>query len=50
VYEAGLKGGVSEQDLQRVLLKIKPAGAKGADGKRAESFEVSGKGAKRRAK
>jgi len=50
VYEAGVKGEVSEQDLQRVLLKIKPAGAKGADGERAESFEVSGKGAKRRAK
>ncbi len=50
VYEAGLKGGVSEEDLQRVLLRIKPVGSKGADGKLAESFEVSGKGAKRKAK
>ena len=48
VYEAGLKGGVSEQDLQRVLLTIKPIGAKGADGKQAGDFEVSGKGVKRR--
>ena len=35
VYEAGLKGGVSEQDLQRVLLKIKPTHA-------GVSLEVSG--------
>src|SRR5208337_4781645 len=48
VYEAGLKGGVSEQDLQRVLLRIKPIGAKGADGKQAEDFVVRGKGPKRR--
>lgn len=35
VYEAGLKGGVSEQDLQRVLLKIKPTHS-------GVSLEVSG--------
>ncbi len=50
VYEAGIKGDVKEQDLQRICLKIKPSGSKGVDGESDESFEVSGRGAKRRSK
>ena len=48
VYNAELEGGAKQQDLQRVLLKFKPAGPQRADGKKNDIFEVGGKDARPR--